>query len=65
VLPGFFKRDCSSATYSPDFKTGKIAPCRFSKDLGAIPRNLSSNRSKGFEFAGFEKLSANLKDFST
>jgi hypothetical protein len=52
-----------SATYLPDFKTGEVAPCRFSKALGATLRHLLSNRSKGFELAGFEKISANSKAF--
>jgi hypothetical protein len=46
-----------------DFKTGEIAPCRFTKALGATLRHLFSNWSKGFELAGFEKISANLKTF--
>jgi hypothetical protein len=33
------------------------------KALGAALRNLLSNRSKGFEFAGFKKLFANSKAF--
>jgi hypothetical protein len=52
-----------SATYSPDFKTGEIAPRQFLKAFGATLRHLSSNRSKGFELAGFKKLSANSKAF--
>jgi hypothetical protein len=60
VLPVFQKRIVHR---QPDFKTGEIAPCRFLKALGAAPRHLSSNRSKGFELAGFEKLSANSKAF--
>ncbi len=59
------KENCSSATYFPDCKTHKIAPFRFSKALGATPRHLSSNSSKGFELASFEKLSANSKAFGT
>jgi hypothetical protein len=46
-----------------DFKTGEIAPCRFSKALGITLRHLLSNRSKGFELAGFEKILANSKAF--
>jgi hypothetical protein len=59
----FLKENCSSATYLPDFKNGEIAPCRFSKALGATLRHLLSNRSKRFELAGFEKISANSKAF--
>jgi hypothetical protein len=47
----------------PDSKTGEVAPWRFSKPLGATLRHLLSNRSKGFELAGFEKISANSKAF--
>jgi hypothetical protein len=36
---------------------------RLSKALGAAMRNLLSNRSKGFELAGFKKLFANSKGF--
>jgi hypothetical protein len=53
------------ATYLLDFKTGEVAPCRFSKALGATLRCLLSNRSKGFELAGFEKISANSEAFGT
>jgi hypothetical protein len=52
----FSKENCSPATYLPDFKTGDVAPRRFSEALGATPRHLLSNRSKGFELAGFEKI---------
>jgi hypothetical protein len=61
VLPAFQKRIVLSATYLPDFETGEVAPRRFSKALGATLRHLLSDRSKGFELAGFEKISANLK----
>jgi hypothetical protein len=47
----------------PDFKTGEIAPCWFSKALGTTLRHLLFNRSKEFELAGFEKISANSKAF--
>jgi hypothetical protein len=59
----FSKVNCSSATYLPNFKTGEVAPCRFSKALSATLRHLLSNRSKGFEIAGFEKISENSKAF--
>jgi hypothetical protein len=36
---------------------------RLSKAYGAAPRNLLSNRSKGFELDGFKKLLANSKAF--
>jgi hypothetical protein len=51
------------ATYLPDFKTSEVAPCRISKALGATLRHLLSKGSKGFELAGFEKISANSKPF--
>jgi hypothetical protein len=35
----FSKENCSSATYLPDFKTGEVAPCQFSKALGATLRH--------------------------
>jgi hypothetical protein len=60
VLP-LSKENCSSAIYLPDFKTGKITPCWFSKALGATPRRLLSVSSKRFELAGFEKLAENAK----
>jgi hypothetical protein len=51
------------------FKIGKLAVAgfqnwpngsvRLSKALGAGARNLLSNRSKGFELAGFKKFFAN------
>jgi hypothetical protein len=52
----FSKENCSSATYYPDFKTGEIPPCLFSKALGATPRLVSSNRGERFEVAGFENF---------
>jgi heme/copper-type cytochrome/quinol oxidase subunit 2 len=60
-----FKRDLFIGNLFAGFKTGKIAPCRFSKTLGATPRHLWSNRSKGFVLASFEKLSEDLKAFGT
>jgi hypothetical protein len=44
---------------------GEIAPCLFSKALGATPRLVSSNRGKRFELAGFKKLSENSEAFGT
>jgi hypothetical protein len=43
------------------FQNWRDDPCRFSKALGATPRHLSSNRNKGFEIIGFEKLAADSK----
>jgi hypothetical protein len=54
VLPNFQERTINR-TYLTDLKTGKVNPGRFSKALGAAPRNLLSNRSKGFGFARFLK----------
>jgi hypothetical protein len=55
------------------FKIGELALAGFPnrrvgsgwlpKALGAALRNLLTNRSKGFELAGFKKLFANSKDF--
>jgi hypothetical protein len=57
----------------PAFKIGELALAgvqnrrvgsgRLLKALGAAPRNLLSNRSKGFDLAGFKKLFANSKVF--
>jgi hypothetical protein len=52
----FLKENCLLAIYLPDFKTGKIAPCRFSKVLNATLRHLLSNRNKGFELPRFKSL---------
>jgi hypothetical protein len=41
------------------FENQRDWPCRIKKSLGAAPRNLFSNRSKGFELTGFNKLSDN------
>jgi hypothetical protein len=54
------KQNCSSQTYLPDFKTREITPpFVFQMLLVQLPRNLLSSRSKGFDLACFEKLSAN------
>jgi hypothetical protein len=57
----------------PAFKIGELALAgfqnrrngsgRLSKAFGTAPRNLLSNRSKGFELTGFKKLFANSKGF--
>jgi hypothetical protein len=60
-----FKRELFIGNLFARLKTGDTAPCRLSKALYATPRSLSSNRSKGFEFAGFEQLLANSKAFGT
>ncbi len=60
----FSKDNCSSATYWPDFKTGEIALAGFQKlsaQLWDIYGICDINGSKGFELAGFKKLSANQK----
>jgi hypothetical protein len=51
-----FKRELFISNLFLDFKTSKIAPCRFSKALGATPRHLSANRSKEFELTSFENF---------
>jgi hypothetical protein len=45
------------------FQNRQVGSGRLSKALGAAPRNLLSNRSKGFELASFKKLFANSKAF--
>jgi hypothetical protein len=45
------------------FQNRLVGSGRLSKVLGAAPRNLLFNRSKGFELAGFEKLFPNSKAF--
>jgi hypothetical protein len=47
------------------FQNRQVGSGRLSKALGAAPRNLLSNRSKGFELAGFKKLFANSKALRT
>jgi hypothetical protein len=45
------------------FQNRQVGSGRFSKALCPATRNLLSNMSKGFEFAGFKKLFANSKAF--
>jgi hypothetical protein len=45
------------------FQNHPVGSGRLSKALGAALRNLLSNRSKGFELAGFEKLFTNSMAF--
>jgi hypothetical protein len=45
------------------FQNRQAGSGRLSKALGAAPRNLLSNWSKGFKLAGFKKLFANSKGF--
>jgi hypothetical protein len=45
------------------FQNRPVGSGHFSIALGAAPRNLLSNRSKGFELAGFEKLFTNSMAF--
>jgi hypothetical protein len=45
------------------FQSQQVVSCRLSKALGAAPRNLLPNRSKGFELAGFKMFFANSKAF--
>jgi hypothetical protein len=49
---------------SVGFQNWRNGSGRLSKALSAATRNLLSNRSKGFELAGFKKLFANSKGFS-
>jgi hypothetical protein len=62
VVPPAFQEDCSSKAHLEDFKTSEIRQGQLKKTLGAAPRNLLSNRSKGFfKLTGFQKLCANKK----
>jgi hypothetical protein len=45
------------------FQNRQVGSGRLSKALGAAPKNLLSNRSKGFELADLKKLFANSKAF--
>jgi hypothetical protein len=47
--------DCSQSS----FKKGQAAACRFSKEICANLRNLSTNRKKGILLGSFEKLLVN------
>jgi hypothetical protein len=38
-----------------DFQNRQVGSGQLSKALGAAPRNLLSNKSKGFELAGIKK----------
>jgi hypothetical protein len=63
VLPAFQKRFVHQKLICR-ISEGRDGPLLvFSKALGATLRNLLSNRSKGFDIAGFEKLSANSTAF--
>jgi hypothetical protein len=46
------------------FQNRQVGSGRLSKALSAAPRNLLSNRSKGFELADFKKLFVKFKSFS-
>jgi hypothetical protein len=53
------KENCLIGKIFDGFQNHWVDSDRLSKVLGAAPRNFSSNRSKGFELADFEKLFAN------
>jgi hypothetical protein len=59
ALAGFQNRRVGSGR----FQNWQVGFGRLSKALGTGPRNLLSNRSKGFELADFKKLFANQKLF--
>jgi hypothetical protein len=59
LLPAFKIGELALAA----FQNRRVGSGRLSKALGAATRNLLSNRSKGFELAGFKKLFANSKGF--
>jgi hypothetical protein len=51
----FSENNCSWETYLVVLKTGGgVGSGQFSKALGEAARNLSSNRSKGFQLADFK-----------
>jgi hypothetical protein len=60
-----FKRELFIINLFAGFQKQQDCPFPVSKALCGNSRNLSSNRSKGFEFAGLEKLSANSTAFGT
>jgi hypothetical protein len=51
-----FKRELFNRKIFAGFQNRRVGSDRLSKALGAAPRNLISNRSKGFELASFEQL---------
>jgi hypothetical protein len=57
------KENCLIGKLSGGFQNRRIGSGWLSKALGAAPRNLLSNRSKGFELAGFEKVFTNSVAF--
>jgi hypothetical protein len=61
ALAAFQNRQVGSGRLSKPAKW--LWPAFKKKALGAATRNLLSNRSKGFELAGFKKLFANSKGF--
>jgi hypothetical protein len=62
VLPTFQKRIVHREPIC-QISNPAAAPCRFTKALGANLRHLPPKRRKGFELAGFEKLSTNSNAF--
>jgi hypothetical protein len=64
VLPTFQKKILRQKHICRNQKQARM-PWQFSKACDVTLRNLSSNRSKGFELAGFEKLSENSKAFGS
>jgi hypothetical protein len=55
----FSKENCLIGKIFGGFQNRQVGSVRLSKALRAAPINLLSNRSKGLEFAGVEKLFAN------
>jgi hypothetical protein len=58
-----FKRELFIGNLFAGFQNRQYCPLPVFNSLVATPRNLLSNRSKGFYLAGFEKLSASSKTF--
>jgi hypothetical protein len=50
-----FKANCLIGKIFGGFQNRRFGSGQLSKALGAAPRNLLSNRSKGFELPGFKK----------
>jgi hypothetical protein len=56
---GFSQENCSLKTYLAGLNISEIGLGWLSKALSSPLRNLLSNRSKGLELAGFQKLWTN------
>jgi hypothetical protein len=59
----FSKKNCLIRKIFGGFRYHRVGSGQLSTALGAAAKNLLSNRSKGFELAGFERLFANSITF--